>query len=183
MSKITLQGTIVTALQPEQGISQRTGNPWQKQTFIIETSTNPQFSTRVAVTSFKSDLINKFLGFPPGSAVEVDCMVGSRESNSGRWFTEVTAADIRPRMQHTPQQTQQPAPVQYQPQGMQPPYQPSQQQPFVAPKPQPAPAPQPQTNDQRFAQQYQQGLQQQYQPQQQQPQQQPEQQEFYQLPF
>lgn len=178
MSKITLQGTIVTALQPEQGISQRTGNPWQKQTFIIETSTNPQFSTRVAVTSFKSDLIDKFLGFPPGSAVEVDCWVESRESNSGRWFTEVTAADIRPRMQYTPQQPQQPVPVQYQPQGMQPQYQPSGKQ-FSAPQPQPAPAPHPQTNDQRFAQQYQQGLQQQYQPQQQQP----EQQEFYQLPF
>lgn len=162
MSKITLQGTIITALQPEQGISQRTGNPWQKQTFIIETSTNPLYSTRVAVTSFKADLIEKFLGFPPGSSVEVDCYVESRESNTGRWFTEVTAADIRPRIQYAPQQPQQPAPVQYQPQGMQPQYQPS-QQPFVAP--QPAPAPQPQTNDQRFAQQYQQGLQQPYQPQ------------------
>lgn len=164
MSKITLQGTIIDALPMEQGISQRTGNPWQKQTFIIEKSTNPQYSTRVAVTSFKSDLINKFLGFPPGSAVEVDCWVESRESNSGRWFTELTAADIRPRMQYTPQQ-QQPAPVQYQPQGMQPQYQPSGQQ-FRAPQPQPAPAQQPQTNDQRFAQQYQQGLQQPYQPQQ-----------------
>ena len=184
MSKITLQGTIITALQPEQGISQRTGNPWQKQTFILETSANPQFSTRVAVTSFKSEIIDKFLGFHPGSSVEVDCYVESRESQSGRWFTEVTAADIRPRMQYAPQQPQQPqqpAPVQYQPQGMQPQYQPSQQQ-FRAPQPQPQPQPQPHTNDQRFAQQYQQGLQQPYQPQQQQPQQ-PEQQEFYQLPF
>lgn len=176
MSKITLQGIILTALQPEQGISQRTGNPWQKQTFIIETSTNPQFSTRVAVTSFKSDLIKKFLGFPPGSTVEVDCWVESRESNSGRWFTEVTAADIRPRMQYAPQQPQQPAPVQYQPQGMQPQYQPSQQQ-FRAPQYQPAPAQQPQTNDQRFVQQYQQGLQQPYQPQQ------PAHVEYSELPF
>lgn len=159
MSKITLQGMIIKALQPEQGMSQRTGNPWQKQTFIIETSNNPQFSTRVAVSAFKMETINKFLGFPPGSAVEVDCYVESRESNTGRWFTEVTAADIRPRMQYTPQQQQQqPAPA-YQPQGMQPQYQPS-QQPFVAP-PQPAPAPQSQTNDQRFVQQYQQGMQQQ----------------------
>lgn len=178
MSKITLQGTIVTALQPEQGVSQRTGNPWQKQTFVIETSTNPQFSTRVAVTSFKSDIIDKFRGFPPGSAVEVDCYVESRESQSGRWFTEVTAADIRPRMQYALQQPQQPAPVQYQPQGMQPQYRPSGQQ-FHAPQPQsqPAPAPQPQTNDQRFAQQYQQWMQQQYQPQQ------PAPVEFYELPF
>ena len=158
MSKITLQGTIITALQPEQGISQRTGNPWQKQTFIIETSTNPQYSTRVAVTSFKQEIIDKFLGFPPGSSVEVDCYVESSESQSGRWFTDVTAADIRPRMQYAPQQPQQPAPVQYQPQGMQPQHQTSQQQ-FRAPQPQPQP--QPQTNDQRFVQQYQQGLQQQ----------------------
>lgn len=128
MSKITLQGTIITALPMEQGMSQRTGNPWQKQTFIIETSSNPQFSTRVAVSVFKMETINKFLGFPPGSAVEVDCYVESRESQSGRWFTEVTAADIRPRMQYAPQQT---APA-YQPHGMQPQYQPS-QQPFVAP--------------------------------------------------
>ena len=157
MSKITLQGTIIDALPMEQGVSQRTGNPWQKQTFILETSANPQFSTRVAVASFKQDIIDKFLGFPPGSTVEVDCWVESRESQSGRWFTEVTAADIRPRMQ--------PAPVQYQPQGMQPQYQQSQQQ-FHAPQPQPkpAPAPQPQTNDQRFVQQYQQWMQQPYQP-------------------
>lgn len=96
--KITIKGIIIAALPIEQGISKRTGNQWNKEVVIIETLTNPNYQNRVAVSLLKDELISKIMTFPTGSAVEVDAFIESRNSQSGRWFTDLTAVDIRPMM-------------------------------------------------------------------------------------
>lgn len=136
MASVTIKGTLIKTIAPEQGVSAKTGKEWIRQTFIIEEASQ-RYHVVVAVTVFSREKIQQFTEYPPGSNVEVDCYVESRESSTGKWFSEVHGFAIRPlgAARYSGQQYQQPAP--------QPQYQ---NQP---------------TNAQQFVQQYQQGLQQQ----------------------
>ena len=130
---ITIKGTLASVTAPVEGVS-KNGNAWIKQSFIIEQA-GERYTSQLAVEVFGNDRILQFVEFPPGSQVEVDCAVESREYN-GRWYSEVRGLSIRAMgAAHNPgTQQQQPA--------------------------QPRQVQQMQTTAQQFAQQYQQGMQQ-----------------------
>lgn len=130
---MTVKGTLASVTAPVEGVS-KNGNSWVKQSFIIEQQ-GERYNSQLAVEVFGNERILQFVEFPPGSQVDVDCAVESREYN-GRWYSEVRGLAIRPMgAAHNPgtqQQPQQPRQVQ-----------------------------QMQTTAQQFAQQYQQGMMQQ----------------------
>lgn len=183
MSKVTFTGRLYAVLAPETGVSNNTGKPWMRQTFVFEIP-DERFPKKIAVTTFSDSVAAQFQTLQPGMDINVTAYVESNESRTtpGRWFTElrgvsayvVSTPQAVQQYQQAPQGYQQPQPQYQQPrtqqavqtamqfgQQNQPPQ--MSQQPFQAPS-QPA---QPQTNDQQFVQQYQQGMQQPYQPQQQ----------------
>jgi hypothetical protein len=192
MSKVQFTGRLYAVLAPETGISNNTGKPWMRQTFVFEIP-DERFPKKIAVTTFSDSVAAQFQSLQPGMDINVTAYVESNESRTtpGRWFTELrgvsayVASTLQAvqQYQQAPQGYQQPAPQYQQPrtqqvvqtamqfgQQNQPPQQ--SQQPFQAPHPQ--------SNDQRFVQQYQQGMQQPYQPQ---PQQQAAPVDFADLPF
>lgn len=105
---VTIKGTLVSATEPVEGVS-KSGSAWIKQSFIIEQA-GERYTSQVAVEVFGKDRILQFVEFPPGSPVDVDCSVDSREYN-GRWYTEVRGISIRPMgAAHNPGTQQQPQP-------------------------------------------------------------------------
>lgn len=128
---MTIKGKLVTATEPVVGVS-KNGNDWVKQSFIV-TQQGERYTSTIAVEVFGKDRIMQFVEFAPGSQVEVDCAVESREYN-GRWYSEVRGLSIRAMgAAHNPGTQQQQHPRQVQ---------------------------QMQTTAQQFAQQYQHGMQQ-----------------------
>ena len=86
-----IEGILIMDLPLEEGVSQRTGNPWRKKGWVIETL--GQYPRKVKFDAFgeKIDTFNLELG--KAYAVSVD--VESREFN-GRWYTDLRAYSCRP---------------------------------------------------------------------------------------
>lgn len=78
------------------GVSQQTGNQWQKATFVIDQpSNNPNYPTpkKACITTMNANVIATLQQFPIGTPLKVAVSVESREYN-GRWFTDVIAFKI-----------------------------------------------------------------------------------------
>lgn len=91
---MNIKGTVKAVLNVESGTS-KSGNAWQKQTFVI--TTEGQYPKDVAFTLFGEDKVK--LCPKVGESVDVHFDVASREWQ-GRYFTEATAYRVdRPSQQ------------------------------------------------------------------------------------
>jgi len=153
---ILISGTIVLALPIQQGVSQRTGNAWQRAQYIIEHESG-QYPKRM-VFDVSGNKIQE-LNLQVGEQVTLHLNISCREypEGSGKWFNSIEAwkAERSVQQQAMPQgQMQQPVqqmpPQQMPPQQMaQPQYQqapaqspfPQQQMPPQQPAPGAAPFP------------------------------------------
>lgn len=83
---LEITGRLVQLL-PEQSGTSKTGNTWQKQEFILETS--DQYPKKVCFNLW-GDKIQMLQNLPEGSQIKVSFDVESREYQS-RWYTEAKA--------------------------------------------------------------------------------------------
>ena len=82
-----ISGKIIQVLPLQQGTSQRTGNPWSIQSFILETQ--EQYPRKVCIEMFGEDRI-KANPIAIDQVVTVSFDLESREFN-GRWYTSARA--------------------------------------------------------------------------------------------
>lgn len=103
---------LVKICDAQEGVSQKTGNPWRKVTAVFETSDN--FPKTIAVTCFNS-LCETVTAYTPGACLNVQFDVESRSwvnpnTNEERWFTEATARTIVPSVVHSMENFDKPIP-------------------------------------------------------------------------
>lgn len=96
-------GNLLMMLPMQGGVSQQSGNQWQKATFIIGQSPNNPNNLnprKVCITTMNANVIASLQQFPVGTPLKVAVIVESREYN-GRWYTDVIAVKVE---QFLPQQ-------------------------------------------------------------------------------
>lgn len=81
-----IEGKIILDLPQEGGTSARTGNPWKKKGWVLETF--GQYPRKVKFDVF-GDRVDS-LRFEPGKSYRVSVDAESREYN-GRWYTDLRA--------------------------------------------------------------------------------------------
>lgn len=114
-----ITGRIIAACEVKGGISQRTGNAWKSQEFVLETQ--EQYPKKCVFNVFGEDKLNAF-NIQIGETLKVQIDIDAREYN-GRWFNSITAWKVeRPQAQAQAPAPQQPA---YQQPTPQPAYQPA----------------------------------------------------------
>lgn len=82
-----ITGRIIAALPPRGGVSQRTGNSWKVQEFVIET--HDQYSRKCVFNVFGEDKLNEY-NIQVGDELTVSFDIDAREYN-GRWYNDVRA--------------------------------------------------------------------------------------------
>lgn len=82
-----ITGKVVKILDTLSGVSTRTGEPWVKHAFVIETQ--GQYSKKIAFTVMGDERF-KEMNIAVGESYSVSFDVESREWN-GKWFTDLTA--------------------------------------------------------------------------------------------
>ena len=96
-----LTGKIIAVMEAKSGISQRTGNPWMTQEYVIEVpGTYPR---RCMFNIFGEDRIKQF-NIQVGEELTVQFDIDSR-AVKGRWYNDIRAYNVV-------RQQQQPVPVQ-----------------------------------------------------------------------
>lgn len=83
-----ITGKIIAALEPRSGVSQRTGQNWKSQEFVIEWYEN-QYPRHCAFTVFGEDRLGQF-NLQIGQEYTVSLDLDAHEYN-GRWFNDVHA--------------------------------------------------------------------------------------------
>lgn len=107
-----LSGKVIRVFAPQQGVSQRSGNPWMSQEFVVETP--GQYPRQVCFKLFGQDKVMQF-NIAMGELVTVSFDIEAHEHN-GRFFNNINAWDVKKNgmaVQVTPQSAQgyQPQPV------------------------------------------------------------------------
>ena len=82
-----ITGKIIAVLPAQGGVSQRTGNPWKSQDYVIET--HDQYPKRCCFRMFGEEKINQF-NIQLGEEMTVSFDIDSHEYQ-GRWFNDVRA--------------------------------------------------------------------------------------------
>lgn len=86
-----LLGKIIQVLPATEGVSQRTGNAWKSQSFVLETQ--EQYPKKVCFEVFGQERIDDF-NIKLDDVVIVEFYIESREWN-GRWFTSIKAWSVK----------------------------------------------------------------------------------------
>jgi hypothetical protein len=86
-----LTGTIIAVLPAQSGVSQRSGNQWMSQQYVIEVP--GQYPKRCVFTLFGEDRIKQFNLHQGEQGITVQFDIDAHEYN-GRWFNEVRAYNI-----------------------------------------------------------------------------------------
>ena len=86
-------GRIIKVLEPRGGVSNRTGNPWKTQDFVIE-ETVGQYPKRMVFNVFGEDNLARF-NIQEGQELTVSFDVNAREYN-GRWFNDIRVWNVVP---------------------------------------------------------------------------------------
>lgn len=86
-----IQGKIIAVLPQQSGVSQRTGNAWASQEYVIET--HDQYPRKCCFRVFGADRIAQF-GIKSGEELTVSFDIDSHEYN-GRWFNNITAWQVQ----------------------------------------------------------------------------------------
>ena len=87
-----LTGKIIAVLEPRGGVSNRTGNNWKSQDFVIEVP--GQYPKKCVFTVFGEDRISQF-NIQMGEDVTVSFDIDAHEFN-GRWSNDVRAYNVTP---------------------------------------------------------------------------------------
>ena len=87
-----LQGKVIQVLPVKGGVSQRTGNEWKVQEYVIETHEN--YPHKMVFSIFGDDRIQRF-NVQVGQEVDVFFDIDAHEYQ-GRWFNSIRAYDVRP---------------------------------------------------------------------------------------
>lgn len=82
-----ITGKIIAALEPRGGVSQRTGNSWKSQEFVIET--HEQYPKHCVFRVFGEDRLNQF-NIQVGQELTVSFDIDAHEYN-GRWYNDISA--------------------------------------------------------------------------------------------
>ncbi len=106
-------GTIIKILPPVSGTSQRTGNPWTAQSFVIDVSTGEhgQYKRKQVYELFGEEKIKEAQLFE-GKQVKVSFDIEARE-HEGKWYNSVRVWKVEqiggqmPPQQNVPQYQQQ----------------------------------------------------------------------------
>ena len=93
-----LQGKIIAVMTAESGTSQRTGNTWMKQQYVLEVP--GMYPKRMVFEVFGEDKIKSF-NVQQGMEVTVSFEIDAHEYN-GRWFNEVRVWNVKPAGQQQP---------------------------------------------------------------------------------
>jgi len=86
-SNMEITGKIIAALPARGGVSQRTGNSWKVQEFVIET--HDQYPRKCVFNVFGEDKLNEY-NIQVGDELTVSFDIDAREYN-GRWYNDVRA--------------------------------------------------------------------------------------------
>ena len=86
-------GRIIQVLEPRGGVSNRTGNPWKTQEFVIEESMG-QYPKRMVFNVFGEENLNRF-NIQLGQELTISFDINAREYN-GRWFNDIRAFRAEP---------------------------------------------------------------------------------------
>lgn len=84
-------GKIIAVLNPQQGISPRSGQPWYSQSYVLEI--DGRYTRRVAFSLWGLE-VNQRANLQVGKIVDVLAEVEAHEYQ-GKWFNEVRAYDIQ----------------------------------------------------------------------------------------
>ena len=87
-----LTGKIIAVLEPRGGVSNRTGNAWKSQEFVIEVP--GQYPRKCVFTVFGEDRLNQF-NIQMGEELTVSFDIDAHEYN-GRWFNDIRAFNVVP---------------------------------------------------------------------------------------
>lgn len=82
-----ISGKIIAALPPRGGVSQRTGNSWKTQEFVIET--HEQYPRKCVFNVFGEDRLQE-MNIQVGEELTVSFDIDAREYN-GRWYNDIRA--------------------------------------------------------------------------------------------
>ena len=82
-----ITGRIIAVMEKRSGQSQRSGNAWASQDYVIETL--EQYPRRCVFNVFGEDKINEY-NLQIGSEVTVSFDINAREYN-GRWYNDIRA--------------------------------------------------------------------------------------------
>ena len=82
-----IEGRIIAALPEQGGVSNRTGNTWKSQDFVIET--HDQYPRKCVFRVFGSDRLSQF-NIQVGEELRVSFDIDAHEYQ-GRWFNDVRA--------------------------------------------------------------------------------------------
>jgi hypothetical protein len=85
-----LTGRIIAVLPASSGVSQRTGNPWMSQDYVIEVP--GQFPRKCVFRVFGEDRIKQF-NIQLNEDLTVQFDIDAHEFN-GRWFNDVRAFNV-----------------------------------------------------------------------------------------
>lgn len=89
-------GTIIAVMPAQSGVSQRTGNQWMSQEYVLEVP--GQYPRKMVFRIFGEDRIRQFNIQQGEQNVTIQFDIDAHEYN-GRWFNEVRAYNvIRPYM-------------------------------------------------------------------------------------
>lgn len=83
-------GTIIAVMQAQGGTSQRTGNAWMKQEYVLEVP--GQYPKKMAFSIFGEDRIKQF-NIQQGEDVTIQFDIDAHEFN-GRWFNDIRAYNV-----------------------------------------------------------------------------------------
>jgi hypothetical protein len=86
-----LTGKVIAILQPRSGVSQRTGNQWMTQEYVIEVP--GQYPKKMLFNIFGEERIKQF-NIQMGEEITVSFDIDAREYN-GRWFNDIRAFNIQ----------------------------------------------------------------------------------------
>ena len=87
-----LTGKIIAVMPASSGVSQRTGNPWMSQEYVIEVP--GQYPRKCMFRIFGEDRIKQF-NIQMGQDYTVSFDIDAHEYN-GRWFNEIRAFSVVP---------------------------------------------------------------------------------------
>lgn len=82
---LEISGKLFAKLALQTGTSARTGSPWQKQEFVIET--DDQYPKKIC-SSLWGDKVDQLAQFNIGDPIKLSIDIESREYQ-GRWYTDI----------------------------------------------------------------------------------------------
>lgn len=85
-----LTGRIIAVLPAQSGVSQRTGNPWMSQEFVLEVP--GQYPRKMVFRVFGEDRIKQF-NIQQGEELTVQFDIDAREYN-GRWYNDIRTYNV-----------------------------------------------------------------------------------------